>query len=121
MASHNELGKKGEELAVKHLLDKGYEILDRNWRFNRGEIDIIAKTGNTLVIVEVKTRENDYAGPPQDAVSISKQRSIVRTANEYIVSKDIDLETRFDIIGIILNSKRQEVIHIEDAFSPLWK
>ena len=70
MAKHNDLGKMGEDLAVQYLTDKGYEILERNWRNKHKEIDIIAKDGETLVIVEVKTRQSDDHGEPDLAVTI---------------------------------------------------
>ena len=69
MADHNDLGKLGEELAVNYLTGKGYEILERNWRNIHKEIDIIAKDGKFLVIVEVKTRKSDEYGAPDLAVT----------------------------------------------------
>ena len=72
MAEHNELGKKGEELAVKYLQEDGYEILDRNWTFQKAEIDIIAQKDNYLAIVEVKTRSSLDFGDPQDFVKPKK-------------------------------------------------
>lgn len=72
MAEHNELGKKGEDLAVAYLLENGYEILDRNWTFQKAEIDIIAKKENILAIIEVKTRSNLDFGLPQDFVKPKK-------------------------------------------------
>lgn len=120
MASHNDLGEKGEELAVKHLEKNGYSILERNWYFGKEEIDIIARIGNELVVVEVKTRNSDFFGNPEEAVSRSKQSHLIRAANAYIEKKDLDLEVRFDVIGIILNQKGQKLNHIEDAFQPRW-
>ena len=69
MAKHNELGKLGEELATQFLTEKGYEILEKNWRNKHKEIDIVAKDGNELVIVEVKTRQNDDHGNTDIAVT----------------------------------------------------
>ncbi len=120
MATHNELGKKGEELAIAHLRKYGYEILDRNWRFGKEEIDIIARIGQELVIAEVKTRHSDFFGSPEEFVSRSKQQHLIKAANAYVEKKDLDLEVRFDVIGIILNSKEERIHHIEDAFQPRW-
>ncbi len=75
MAEHNELGKKGEELAVNHLEENGYEILERNWVFQKAEIDIIAQKDEVLAIVEVKTRSSLDFGSPQDFVKPKKFNS----------------------------------------------
>ena len=119
MAEHNKLGKEGEEIACALLRDKGYQIVDRNWRFGKLELDIIAKKNDTLIVVEVKTRANDYYGDPEDFVPRSKQRHIIKAANEYIMQKDVNLETRFDIIAILVDGKEKTVKHLENAFYPL--
>lgn len=118
MAAHNDLGIKGEELAVIHLKKTGYEILERNWRFGKEEIDVIVTKNSWLVIVEVKTRNSDYFGEPEQSVSRAKQSHLVRAAHAYIQRKDLDMEVRFDVIGIILNKKEQRLHHIEHAFQP---
>ena len=118
MAEHNELGKKGEELALKHLKDRGYKILETNKRYQRDELDIIAEKDNLLIIVEVKTRINDYFGKPEEFVTRAKQKRIVNAADQYIMENDIDLETRFDVVSVITNQKRTEINHIEEAFTP---
>ena len=120
MAKHNELGKKGEELAVQFLTEKGYEILERNWRNNHKEIDIIAKDGEELVIVEVKTRRNGDYGEPDAAVTHQKQTRLIYAANAYIFTNHLNCNTRFDIISIIYNDDNPEIEHIEDAFLPHW-
>ena len=118
MAQHNQLGKKGEALAATYLSQKGYEIIEQNWRNAKDEIDIIAIHDNFLVIVEVKTRSTDYFGDPSEAVNDMKQSFLIRAAEEYIIEKEIDLEVRFDIISIILTSSQHRIHHIEDAFYP---
>ena len=120
MASHNDLGEKGEDLANAHLIQMGYTILERNWRFGKEEIDIIARIADELVIVEVKTRNSDFFGEPHEFVTKGKQSHMIRAANAYIEKHDLDLETRFDVIGIILNAKGQKIDHIEGAFQPRW-
>ncbi|MFC7357771.1 YraN family protein [Jejudonia soesokkakensis] len=116
MASHNELGNLGEELAVQYLLRKSYKILERNWTFQKAEIDIIAQKENQLVIVEVKTRNSDFFGDPQNFVTPGKIKLLVKAANEYIISNHIDLEARFDIIAVLKNQKVEKVEHFENAF-----
>lgn len=117
MASHNELGKIGEELAVQYLLRNGYKILCRNFYFDKAEIDIIAqKEEGTLIIVEVKTRNSDFFGDPQSFVTPGKIKLLVKAANEYVVSKDLNVEVRFDIIAILKNQKQERLEHFENAF-----
>jgi len=117
MADHNELGKLGEQIAADYLLRNGYEILKRNYFYDKAEIDIIAqKSPDTLVIVEVKTRNSDFFGDPQDFVKPSKIKLLVKAANEYVISNDLDLEVRFDIIAIIKNKAVEKLEHFEDAF-----
>ncbi len=117
MAEHNELGELGEQMAVDFLLQKGYTIIDRNWRFGKAEIDIIAqKEKETLVIVEVKTRSNSFIGSPEEFVTPKKIKLLVKAANEFVISRELDVEVRFDIIAIVKNSKYQDIKHLEDAF-----
>ena len=120
MAKHNELGKHGEELAVQYLTEKGYEILERNWRNKHKEIDLVAKDGETLVIVEVKTRQSDDHGEPDLAVTRQKQTRLIYAANAYIFKYNLDINTRFDIISIVIKDGNPVIEHIEDAFLPHW-
>ncbi|WP_347373674.1 YraN family protein [Aequorivita sp. Q41] len=117
MASHNELGELGEEIAAQYLLKKGYKILRRNFFFDKAEIDIIAqKEEKTIVMVEVKTRNSAFFGDPQSFVTASKIKHLVKAANEYIVSNELDAEVRFDIIAILKNEKIEKLEHFENAF-----
>src|ERR1700754_87960 len=116
MADHNELGKLGEELAVAFLQKKGYTILETNWTFQKAEIDIIAQKENTLAIVEVKTRSTVDFGLPQDFVKPKKIQLLVKAVNEYVISNDLDVEIRFDIIAVSKNAEAYKIEHIEDAF-----
>lgn len=116
MAKHNELGELGEDLAVEELEKNGYEIVERNWRYKKAEIDIIARKNEVLAIVEVKTRSSDYMGNPQDFVTPKKIKMLVEAVNEYVVSKDLDVEVRFDIMAIIINQNKLTLEHLEDAF-----
>jgi len=119
MAEHNELGKRGEEVAADFLKKKGYEILKRNYTFKKSEIDIVAKKDNKLIVVEVKTRNSDYLAGPEITVTKKKQKAIIKAANFYIQENDLDCQTQFDIVSVILNNKEQRIEHIEDAFYPL--
>lgn len=119
MAHHTDLGKKGENIAAGHLKGKGYKILERNWRYGKDEIDIIAETEMFIVFVEVKTRSTNYFGEPEESVTDKKQQFIIRAADEYVIQKEIDKEVRFDIVSIIIESNKQTIRHIEDAFYPM--
>ena len=116
MAEHNDLGKYGEELAVDFLQQNGYEILETNWTFQKAEIDIIAQKENILAIVEVKTRSSIEFGLPQDFVKPKKIQLLVKAVNEYVISNDLDVEVRFDIIAVYKEGKEYKIDHIEEAF-----
>ena len=116
MADHNELGKKGEELAIGFLVKAGYKILEKNYRFQKSEVDIIALIGSVLAIVEVKTRSTDYFGNPQDFVNPKKIKLLLSAIDNYVVEKDLDVEVRFDIIAIIHQKKEKKLVHLKDAF-----
>ena|SRR5690606_5228645 len=116
-ADHIELGIIGEEIAAQYLLRNGYKILRRNFFFDKAEIDIIAqKEENTIVMVEVKTRNSAYFGDPQEFVTKNKIKLLVKAANEYIVSNELDVEVRFDIIAVLKNQKMEKLEHFENAF-----
>ena len=114
--NHYELGKWGEQYAVDYLIGHGYDILERNWFFDRAEIDIIAQKQRLLIVCEVKTRNSDFFGDPQDFVAPSKIKLLVKAANEYIISNDLDLEVRFDVIAVLKNKTQEKIEHFEDAF-----
>lgn len=116
MAEHNKLGKLGEELAVDFLKDNGYKILETNFVFQKAEIDIIAQKDNLIVVVEVKTRSSLDFGLPQDFVTPKKIQLLVKAIDAYIISNDLDVDIRFDIIAIFNNGNKFEVEHIKDAF-----
>lgn len=118
MPNNTQKGIEGEEIAVAHLLKSGYEILEKNWRHQHLEIDIIASINKTLVIVEVKLRANDFYGKPEDFVTKSKQKKVIKAADFYIKENNIFWETRFDVISIIQNTNELTLEHIENAFYP---
>ena len=116
MASHNDLGKFGEELAVDFLRNKGYDILETNWTFQKAEIDIIAQKESILAVIEVKTRSSIEYGLPQEFVKPKKIQLLTKAINEYVISNDLDLEVRFDIIAISKEKNNFNIEHIENAF-----
>lgn len=116
---HIELGKTGENLAANHLVKQQFNILCRNYRWKKAEIDIICEKEGLLIIVEVKTRATAIFGEPYQAVTRSKQRQLIKATNQYIQENDSELEVRFDVVSIIHNQYRTELEHIEGAFYPL--
>lgn len=116
MAEHNDLGKLGEELAVEYLKNDGYEILETNWRFDKAEIDIIAKKDHFLAIVEVKTRSSSDFGLPQDFVKPKKIQLLVKAANEYVEKHELEVNISFDIIAIEKSKHKFNIEHIKEAF-----
>jgi len=117
MASHNELGKLGETLAAEYLVREGYTILERNFVYDKAEIDIIAqKQPSILVVVEVKTRNSAAFGNPQEFVTPGKIKLLVKAANEYVIANQLDVEVRFDIIAVLKNKKQELIEHFENAF-----
>lgn len=116
MAQHNELGKKGEQLAVDFLMENGYEIVERNYRFNKAEVDVIAQKEEVLAIVEVKTRSTTDFGNPQDFVKPKQIQRLVKAVDEYVQVNGLDVEVRFDIIAIVKEGKGFKIEHLENAF-----
>ncbi len=120
MAKHLILGRKGEQMALDFLLAKGYQLLERNWRFSRAEVDLILKDGAILVFVEVKTRSYDFYGQPEESITPKKESLIADAAAVYMEAIGHEWEIRFDIISIILNEQKNKSVleHYEDAFFP---
>jgi len=115
LSKNKEIGRKGEALAVEYLINKGFIILERNYRYGRLEIDIIGQIENTIVFVEVKTRRSKRYGYPEEAVDDKKTDHILSCADHFIYQNQWNGDIRFDIISVILTP---EVLieHIEDAF-----
>jgi putative endonuclease len=117
MATHNDLGKKAEDLAVEYLQKNSYKILVRNFRFQKAEIDIIAEKENLIVVVEVKARSTDAFMLPQEAVTKTKIKLIVSAANRYLEEFNKNQEVRFDIIAVLPDEKGNlNIEHIENSF-----
>ena len=110
-------GKAGEDLAARFLEQNGLKIIERNYRFERGEIDLIAEEGDELVFVEVKARSSAVFGAPEDAVTEEKQEQVHTVADGYLFEHDIDDRAcRFDVVAIEFKKDKTEIRHIRDAF-----
>lgn len=107
----------GEQMTAKYLTDKGYIILEHNYRRRHLEIDIIALDGDELVIVEVKSRAYDSILQPEDAVDHKKRLALIRLANEYVKTHNRKENVRFDIVTIVSNSNGTEIKHLKSAYS----
>jgi putative endonuclease len=110
------LGDRGEEIAARFLKKSGLKILKRNYTSPSGEIDIIARDGDTVVFVEVKTRSDDQFGSPAEAVGERKQHKIRTAAMHYLQKLKKQPPARFDIVSIYVKGGQEEVEHIVDAF-----
>lgn len=113
-----EKGQEAEQLAVKYLRGQGYEIKAMNWRFCHLELDIVARDGNQLVIIEVKSRNGFRFEHPSEAISDQKIRRVIEAAEAYIQQTGSTLETRFDLITVIFLNPGHELEHFKDAFYP---
>ncbi len=108
-----EVGSQKENLAISYLKNKGYKIIKQNFYTKFGEIDVIAKDGNTLVFIEVRSRSYDNLGLPEESINKAKQKKIIKTAKIFLNSFNIDYnEIRFDVIAIL----NENINHIENAF-----
>jgi putative endonuclease len=108
-----DLGRRGEALAARELRRRGYRILERRWRCRLGEIDIVARHGEVLVVVEVKARSRMDYGPPIDAVDRAKRRKLERLARAYLGSKRLaDLSVRFDLVGVTFSTGEKPRIEV---------
>jgi putative endonuclease len=115
MAKHIETGRSGETLARLFLEQKGYEILEQNYRFKKGEIDLIVFKEPFLIFVEVKTRSKTNFGMPETAVSARKAQLLMQTAENYLIEKNYHAPIRFDIVAIVA-SQPPQIEHLEDVF-----
>ncbi|MGN0395795.1 MAG: YraN family protein [Coprococcus sp.] len=116
MYNSRQKGNEYEEIAAEYLKNKGYMILDRNYRINKGEIDIVAKDGEYIVFIEVKYRHNFNKGYAEEAVDIRKQRQISDVSIFYLNSRGYgtDISCRYDVITV---SGNKTINHIENAFN----
>lgn len=116
MSEHNNIGRDGEDVAASYLMQKGYRIVARNWRYGLKEIDIVARDGETMVFVEVKTRSTLAFELPQEAVTKKKMKNLVEAADAYMLQYNIELEGRFDIVGVLNGTPPKVIEHIVEAW-----
>jgi len=115
--SQRSKGKIGEDVAANFLKQNGYEILEQNYFYNHGEIDIVAKEKNVLVFVEVKSRRTTTFGEPEESVTPKKQELLRRTAEGYVIEKNIgDMNCRFDVVSVVLKNGKAECKVLKDCF-----
>lgn len=114
--SNQKTGQEGERAACEFLIGKGYEILEKNYRYRQSEVDLIVRQDNWLVFVEVKTRSSSFFGYPEEFVDRKKQQLIFEAALNYMYEKDWNGNVRYDIVSIMIVKGKMEVYHVEDAF-----
>ena len=121
MGTTQDIGNWGEDVAAGYLKREGFEILGRNWRDGRNELDIIAEKDGVLHIVEVKCRKTGSLTAPEDAITPAKFRSLQKAAAAYIEIHGIDTEIQFDVIAVVHNNSGGEIRYIPNAMIPKWQ
>ncbi|PQJ36262.1 hypothetical protein BSZ35_03370 [Salinibacter sp. 10B] len=120
MPSTKDIGDRGEDLAAEFLKNEGYRVLERNYRFERNEVDLVCldpDKGGELVFVEVKTRSGSGFGPPEASVTDEKKRSLIEVSRAYLHERQLEgAPSRFDVVGIVLAEAEPEIEHHENAF-----
>ncbi len=119
MIDKSKIGLKGENIATEYLIKKGYQIVERRWRYKHKEIDIIAKLDKTIVFVEVKTRKNLNSELHSELIDTKKQLFLIEAANSFVEFYSDYEEVRFDVIFIQLSGKQFIINHIENAFNAI--
>lgn len=116
MAEHNTIGKEGEEIAREYLEHKGYKIVAQNYRTKRAEIDIVAKRKNTLVFVEVRTKQHEYYGTPEETLNYVKRMRLMRNAAAYTHRIRYNGPWRIDAVCVVIdqNARLQRISHYEN-------
>jgi putative endonuclease len=117
MAAHNDLGKKGEALAVAWLLQQSFEILHSNWRHSRFEVDVIASKKNVLHFIEVKARSSTKFGHPEESVSKKKIQNLMNAAEEFLYQYPEWKRIQYNVLSILLNEDgKHDYFFIEDVY-----
>lgn len=121
MALHNITGRWGEQAAVDFLVAKGYDIVERNWRLDHLELDIVARHQQRIVFVEVKTRTAAQDADPRRIISPRKLNNLLRCANVYMQRYNVNFSAQFDIIIITGTPDNHQISHYPDAYYPPMK
>jgi len=116
LARHNDIGKKGEELAKHFLVQSGFNILEKNWRYRRLEVDFIAVKSEVVHFVEVKTRTSEHMGRPEDLVTDAKMESLIEASEVYTEQNPLYERVQFDILSILIQLNKTSYLLIEDVF-----
>ena len=116
MGLHNDFGRLGEKMAADYLQEKGYTIRQKNYRYQKAEIDILAEKEGILAVVEVKARSSDNLQEIAETVNQKKIGLLTSAADHYVNEKELDLEVRFDIITLLKKGQGFQLEHIKDAF-----
>ena len=115
------IGHRGEEIAARFLLSEGFDLLHRNWRSGRYELDIVARKEGVLHIVEVKSRKADGLTAPEEAMTRKKFNALFRAAQQYVALYRIDADTQFDLIAVdLLPDSTHRLRYIPNAMVPRW-
>ena len=118
MLGKKELGKLGEDQAAQFLINQGYKIVARNWRWKRAEVDIIAEDNDMLVFCEVKTRTQIFLGPPEAFVTDAQLDRLAHLAQVYLVEHELDKDARIDILALVYVHGEFAVEHFKDVYYP---
>ena len=120
MTTTNDIGDRGEAIAASFLEDAGYRVLERNYRFERNEVDLVCldpEGGGEIVFVEVKTRTGTGYGPPEASITDEKKASLVEVSRAYLHERQLEgAPSRFDVVGILLTNDDPQIEHYENAF-----
>lgn len=120
MPTTNDIGDRGEEIAAAFLEKQGYRILERNYHFERNEVDLVCldpDTGGELVFVEVKTRSGSGFGPPEASITDEKKDALIEVSRAYLHKENLEgVPARFDVIGVLLTAGDPDIQHYENAF-----
>ena len=120
MSREISLGRRGEDLALEYLLGRGYLLLERNWRWNHKEIDLIMESPEVIHFIEVKTLQAPALRNPWEAVTPAKQRLLSRAAEHFIFERHIRKEARFDVVSILFEGEVPSLEYIPGAFFPIY-
>ncbi|HOE05498.1 MAG TPA: YraN family protein [Bacteroidales bacterium] len=118
MAIHNDTGAWGEQMAARYFEKSGYTIIERNWRFRRAEIDIIARNEKLLVFVEVKTRTGSQWKSPEESIDARKRKLLFEAADAYLQNFPDSYTARFDVITVVAENGEALITHYPDALNP---
>ncbi|MCL1868404.1 MAG: YraN family protein [Paludibacter sp.] len=121
MAVHNDLGKRGEEIAKDFFVSKGFSIRDSNWRSHHFELDFVAENDELVIMVEVKTRMGNAFGEPEDFITDAKMKRTLQAAHNYILVNKIEKNTQIDVVSIVFaKNGTHRLTHFPDAITPKW-